>query len=180
MATRKSWYKTFLNVVRRSTDFTFTNDRKVIAELDEFSTDIQLYFALHGMKAKFGDLIAPALSKGFTVDEAADQVEERIALMIATDEWNKSGEAGTPRLVFRAMAEHLPNVFDDAEAAAQAYLIMSEANQKVVREHLEIKALVKKYQLETANERAESAEETVDLESMFETDDDDDDDASEE
>ena len=167
MATRKSWYKAFLNVVRRSTDFTFANDRKVIAKLDDFTEDLKLYFALHGMKAKFGDLIAPALSKGFTVDEAADQVEDRIADMIASGDWNKTGEAGTPRLVFRAMFEHLPDAFVSIEAAAEAYAVMSETNQKVIRDHLEIKALVKRSQLETAQERAEDSEDTVNLMDLF-------------
>ena len=165
---RKSWYKAKLNVLAKTTVFTFTNEREVTAQLNDFSDDIQLYFALHGMKGKFGDLVAPARDKGYSVDEAATIVQDRIDDMILTGDWNKSGTGGgTPSLVMRAMVEHLPHIFTDVEAATKAYGEMAEKDQVVIRQHLEIKELVKKYQLETATQRVEDSEGLVDLSALF-------------
>ena len=169
MSQRKSWFKITRDVVAKKVTLAFVNGDKVEISMTEMPLDLQIYAALHGFGQKIGDLVAPASREGYSVAEAASICQDRVDDMILTGEWNKSAKADTPpRLVIRAMVEHLPDRFDSIETATSVYEAMAEADQKTVKSHVEIQKLVKRYQLEALEVKAETADDTSDLDELFE------------
>lgn len=143
--------------------FEFANGNTHVVKLGDFSQEIQLQYAVNGVKQKLGDAYAGALGN-------AVEAERRfLTVLNATKngDWTVRGEAG-PRVT--VLAETLARAKGmDIEAAVEFVNGMDDDGKKRLRSHPAIKKASAAIRLERAQKDAErtgDTDEELDLDSI--------------
>lgn len=145
----------------KAVEFTFKDKEPIAVRLEDFSPEVQLHFALHGMSQKFGDSYSSA--KG-DVEVAMKSFNATLEQLKAGDWRAARGEGDAkPRTTELAAALARIKGIDVAEVA-KALDAMPEEKRKELRSNDRVKATIAVLRAEKAQAKLDKlGEDDVDL-----------------
>jgi hypothetical protein len=148
-----------LDFEAKAVEFTFAGQGPVLIALADFSEDVQLHFALHGISQKLGDSYSSA--KG-VVGDAMRFFEQTLAQLKAGD-WRAARGEGESKPRTTELAAALARIKNqDIDTVAKQLAALTEEQRKAFRSNDRVKAVIAVIRAEKAQAKLDKMEEGED------------------
>lgn len=139
-----------LDFESKGVEFEFTGKEPRLVKLEDFSPEIQLHFALHGMSQKLGD--AYSSSKG-DVDAAEKMFNDTLAQLVAGD-WRAARGEGESKPRTTELADAIARIKGvDVAVVQEGLKTATEEQLKTMRSNERVKATIAIIRAEKAQAR---------------------------